>query len=203
MGQRGGGEGVAELGHVAQLEGLDGGIAESTFVEVAQSDAAAFIGVPQLVHAPGQRPLLDHGQGLAFALLHLLLRCALLLGQIDVVALGQPADGFHVAEVLVLLQEGDAVPALATSEALEDPQVGTDVEAGCLLVVEGAQTQVARSLALERHELAHHLLHAGGVLHLLDGVRLDHGGVLLRRYPAQRLPSVAVDSAWERQASMA
>ena len=40
---------------------------------------------------------------------------------------------------------------------------------------ERTKAQVTGSLALERHELAHHLLHAGGVLDLLDGVGLDHG----------------------------
>ena len=63
-------------------------------------------------------------------------------------------------------------PALAATEALVDAEVRADVEAGRLLVVEGAEAQVTRTLALERHELAHHLLHAGGVLDLLDGVRL-------------------------------
>jgi hypothetical protein len=68
--------------------------------------------------------------------------------------------------VLVLLQEGDGIAALAAAEALEDAQVGTDVEARRLLVVEGAEAEVARAFALERHEFAHHLLDAHGVLDL-------------------------------------
>ena len=172
---RRGGEDAAAFGHVAQSEMADGLVAEAAFAEVAEADAAALLGVPQLLHAPAQGPLLDHGQGLALGLFGALLGGGLLFGQVDVVALGEPADGLHIAQVLVLHQEADGITALAAAEALVDAQRGVHVEAGRLLVVEGAQRQEARPLALEVHELAHDLLHAGGVLDELDGSGIDHG----------------------------
>ncbi len=167
-------ERIALLGHVTELEGLDGGIAEAAFVEVREADAFAFVGVPQLVHAPVERPLLHHGDAFTLALLDLLFGCLLFFRQVDGVALGQPPDRLHVAEVLVLLQEFDGITRLATTEALVDTQVGTDVERRRLLVVERTESQIARTLALERHEIAHDLLHAHGVLHGLDGLGRDH-----------------------------
>jgi hypothetical protein len=132
------GERVAELWHIAQLERADGGITEAALVEVGEADALALIAVPQLLHAPRHGPLLHHSEALALALLHLLFGRLLLLRQVDVVPLGQPTNGLHVAQVLVFLQERDAIAALATAEALEDAQVGTDVETRRLLVVERA-----------------------------------------------------------------
>ncbi len=75
----------------------------------------------------------------------------------------------------MLLEEGDAIARLATTEAFVDAQVRTHVEAGRLLVMEGTEAEEARTLAFQRHELSYHLLHTGGVLHLLYGLRGDHG----------------------------
>ena len=167
-------EGVAELGHVAQLELLDDVVAEAALVEVRQADALAFFRVPKVVAAPLLRPCLDDGDALALRLFGLLLGSGLLLGQLDVVVLGEPADGLHVAVVLVLHQEADAVAAFAATEALVNAHGGHHVEAGRLLVMERAQAQVPRTLALQVHELPHHLVDTGGVLHLLDGLGADH-----------------------------
>src|SRR5690606_29844918 len=140
-----------------------------------QPDALALIGAPELLDAPVHGPLLRHREALALALLQRLLRRLLLLRKLDLVTLGEPPDRLDIAQVLMLLQEGDRVACFAATETLEDAEVGTDVEAGCLLVVERAESQVTRALPLERDEIAHDLLHAHGVLHLLDGGGGDQG----------------------------
>src|SRR5690606_32394256 len=164
----------------------DGILPESALQEVGQTDLLAFLGIPELIHAPVQRPLLHHSKAFTLALFLLLFGGSLFFLHLDLVTLGQPADRLNERKMFLLLQESDRITALPAAEALVDPQLRTHIERRRLFIVERTEAEVSWTLALEVQEFAQHLLDADGILDLLDGMWGDHGDWIKVRYVSDR-----------------
>ena len=82
------------------------------------------------------------------------------LGQLDAGLLGQPLERLAEVEAVAAHQEGEDVPALATAEAAPRLPIGVDDERRGLLGVEGAESLVGGTGALELDRLADDLEHA-------------------------------------------
>ena len=93
-------------------------------------------------------------QACAFLILRFLDR---LLMERDMVAVGQPLDGFHIGHAFFLFEEGDDAASLTATEAFVDVPGGIDVERRCFLVVEGTVAHVARAGFLEGKKLTDHI----------------------------------------------
>src|SRR5439155_24280733 len=103
----------------------------------------------------------------------LVLGRALLVLELDAVAIGQRLDGLGKVESFRLADEGDEVAALAAAEAVEELVGGVHGEARRPLLVERAAAGPARPDAAERRSCRDDLDHVGGRDHLLDRGLLD------------------------------
>src|SRR5690606_608585 len=104
---------------------------------------------------------------------------------------GETLDGLGEGEVVDRLQEGDDVAALPAAEAVVGPHGGSHVEAGRLLVVEGAQPlERPHPGPSQRHVLTHDPLDGGALLDGLDVLRLDP------RHGAPPLPGQSRRRTW-------
>ena len=109
--------------------------------------------------------------------------------QLDAGLVGQVLDGLGEGQVVVLLQEGDRIAALAAAEAVVETARGGDVEAGGLLVVEGAQSLHGAPAGIaQRDVLSDHLIDACAFA--------DEGDVLVVDPPSHGVN--ATRSRWSR-----
>ena len=151
------GQGVALGQGIAQVELRDDVVADSSAAEVLFADSDAVRVVPQHVLEILHRPLVDDKHRLAVALLLTLLVSQLLLLNLDIVFLRQPAQRLGIGDLLVLHQEVDGRSALSTGKALAYLLRRRHHERGRLVVVERAQTLIVHARLAQRHELAHHV----------------------------------------------
>ncbi len=129
----------------AQTELLYDVVAHAALAEVLHTDGAAVHVVLQYVVEVVGGPLVDDEHGLALGVLLLLLVGELALLYLYVVAVGQPAQGVGVGQLLVLHDEADAVAAFSAYEAVARAARGRHVERRRMVVVERAQPTVVRA----------------------------------------------------------
>jgi len=91
--------------------------------------------------------VIDDEEALTLAIALLLLFALLALDDLDVVLLRQVLERIRIGELLVLHDEVQRCTAFATGEALADILSGIDVEGGIPIAMEGAQPDVAHTLA--------------------------------------------------------
>ena len=94
--------------------------------------------------------------------------------QLNTHLVGQQSHGFGETQIVDLLDEGDDVPAHATTKAVEETTPRGDLEAGGLLIVERAQPlQGTTARIAQLHIAAHHLVDAGSFTHQRDVLIVD------------------------------
>ena len=86
----------------------------------------------------------------------------------------QIANGFGVGEVLVLHQEGNSIPAFATTEVFPYLLYRRNHKAGRPLVRERTQSFVIRTSAFELDEVADDFLHPHLVVYFIYGIFWNH-----------------------------
>ena len=140
-------EGSLRLGGVAEAEALDGLRADATLAEVGKTHCTPFLGLGKLCLEVLRCVVIDDEKALTLAIALLLLFALLALDDLDVVLLRQVLERIRIGELLVLHDEVQRCTAFATGEALTDILSGIDVEGGVPIAMEGAQPDVAHTLA--------------------------------------------------------
>ena len=143
---------VPGLGSGPEAEFPDGFHAHTALVQVVAGDLAGGLVHEALLPALGDG-LVELEQRILHAARLLGPRIVLRL-EGDARALGEPGEGLDKGEVLVVLHEAEHVPALVAAEAVEDLLARVHVEAGRLLLMEGAERDEVRAGALERQVAA-------------------------------------------------
>ena len=146
-----------------QLEFPDNVIAKATTAEILHADGPSVHVVVKNVLKIFRSPLVDDVHRLALILPLLLLVGQLTLLDLNVIFLGEPAQGIGISHLLQLHQEVDGISALAAGKTMADAPCRGNGERRMGIVVERAQTDVIDTTLLERDELRHHLFYLGGV----------------------------------------
>ena len=160
-----GGQAVPGVGRVADLEVGDDILGHAALLEV-------FLGLAPL-RARGQA-LAEEGQGRLVQLDDLLLQLESLgaqpplVGDGDVVALGQGSQGLGKGQVLLLHDQGEDVAADPAAEAVVELLVGIHGERGGLLAVERAQSDMLATAGPQGRVLRGDLDDVGGLADLFD-----------------------------------
>ena len=147
------GHGVATGEAEAQAKLADGVVAETALAEVLESDGLTIRVVEEGVLEVFGRPLVGQEEGVALRGLATLLVGQFAVVDLDMVAVGQPAQGLGIGLLLMLHDEVDGIARLATGEAFIDSLRRTDGERRRLVVVERTQSRIARAALAERHKL--------------------------------------------------
>ena len=140
-------EGSLRLRGVAEAEALDGLRADATLAEVGKTHRTPFLGLGKLRLEVLRCVVIDDKEALTLAIALLLLFAFFALDDLDVVLLCQVLERIRIGELLVLHDEVQRRTAFATGEALTDILSGIDVEGGIPIAMEGAQPDVAHTLA--------------------------------------------------------
>ena len=115
-------------------------------------------------------------QAVALGLTFFLLLGQLFFLNLDVIFVGQPAQGFGVGVVLVVHEEPHGVARFAAAETFEDAFGRRNIERRGLLVVERAAANVVGTPFFQRHKFPYHLLYMGGIHDAVYGIFAYHSG---------------------------
>ena len=140
-------EGSLRLGGVAEAEALDSLRADATLAEVGKTHRTPFLGLGKLCLEVLRCVVIDDEETLTLAIALLLLFAFFALDDLDVVLFRQVLERIRIGELLVLHDEVQRRTAFATGEALADILSRIDVEGGIPIAMEGAQPDVAHTLA--------------------------------------------------------
>ncbi len=110
-----------------------------------------------------RRPFIHDEHRFAFALALLLLVGHLAFLNLDMVFLGQPAQGLGIGHLLQLHQEVDGISTLAAGKAVADASGWRNGERWMGIVMERTQADIVDASLFERDEFRHHLFYLGGV----------------------------------------
>lgn len=102
------------------------------------------------------------------ALCHDFVRRKFLFLNLDVVFLGQIAQGFGISEMLVFHKEFGGVASFATAEAFEDVACRIHIERWRLLVMERAAANEIRPAFFQGHKLTDNFLNASGLQYFFN-----------------------------------
>ena len=119
---------VAPLVAVAHLEFAEDGVSEAPLTEVREAEGHPLVAVEEVLYKLLGGILGDNEHALALILFGEFLGGDLLLLNLNMVFLCQPAERLGVREVLVFHDEVDCVAALAAAEALEYALGGRNCE---------------------------------------------------------------------------
>ena len=158
----------------AEAELLYDVVAHSALAEILHSDGAPVDVVVQDVLEIVGCPLVYDEHRLPVRLLFLLLLGEFLFLYLDVVAVGKPAQGVGVGELLVFHEESHAVAAFAAYEAVAGAPCRRDVERRGVVVMEGAQAAIVYAHLLERHKFGDDIHDVGSLFYAFYGDAVNH-----------------------------
>jgi hypothetical protein len=78
--------------------------------------------------------------------------------------------------MLVFHDEIDRIPGFAAAEALVNAFGRRNGERRCFFIVERAQSDLVDATTAKHDKITNHLLNAGGLDNVVDGIVVDHGG---------------------------
>ena len=168
------GEGGSAVWAVAELEAVDDGVAESTFVEVGETHRLTFIRCHHDVGEVILREAVDVEHALAFVLCRQFFRSLFAFLNLDAVFFRQITQCFLEGIMLMFHDETHRVAGFAAAEAFEDVSGWVDVERRRFLFVERAHTDEVGATFAERDEFAHHVFDACCLDDLVYGFAWNH-----------------------------
>lgn len=171
------GEVVAPLITIAHLELAEDGIGEASFAEIGKTYSHTLVAVEEVLSELPGGVLRHNENALALILFGQLLGGDLTLLYLYMVLFGQPAERLRVREVLMLHDEVDGIPTLATTETLEYPLGRGNGEGGGFLIVERTQSQQVDPSSLQRNELGNDLGYLRRVKDPFYGGVVNHGRI--------------------------
>ena len=118
--------------------------------------------------------LVDHELAFALALSGSLLVGEFTLLDVDVVFLGEVAQGLGIGKLLVLHDEIDRAAPLAAREALANALGSGHIERGSPVVMERTEPHIVSATVFQCHEVAHDINNVGRINDFVYSSSINH-----------------------------
>src|SRR5690606_25612421 len=163
------GKGSPLIQAIPQAELADGGIAETTFLEIAQPNGLSGGALPKGLGKISLGKLTDQVHALPLVGQLPILKILLGLLHLYIVFPCQVFYGLGVGEMLVFHQEGDHVPPFSTAEVLPDLFDRGNHKTGRTFIRKGTESLKVGTGFLQLHKIPDHLLQTGGFIYFVNG----------------------------------